>query len=158
VETYQPDSTGPVEREVTVKAALARTFEVYTSAMGTWWPRGYHIGGSDLADVVLEPRVGGRWYERGVDGTECDWGRVLAWEPPNRIAMSWQISEQWAFDPEHGSRVEIRFTALGPDTTKVELIHSEFEGHGGGAGTVRDAMSQGTSHVLDLFRAHLEAA
>jgi uncharacterized protein YndB with AHSA1/START domain len=148
-----------VEREVTVKAPLSRTFEVYTASMGRWWPPEYHIGGSDLADVVLEPRVGGRWYERGVDGAECDWGRVLAWEPPNRIAMSWQISEQWAVepDPERGSRVEIRFTALGPDTTKVELVHSDFERHGGGAQPVHEAMSQGTSHVLDRLRAYLES-
>jgi uncharacterized protein YndB with AHSA1/START domain len=149
-----------VARDVTVKAPLERTFEVYTGTMGRWWPPEYHIGGSDLADVVIEPRVGGRWYERGVDGTECDWGRVLAWEPPGRLVLSWQISAEWQYDPDpaHGSEVEIRFTALGPDSTHVELIHSRFDRHGPGATAVRDAMHDGVSHVLDGLRTFVESS
>jgi uncharacterized protein YndB with AHSA1/START domain len=149
-----------VARDVTVKAPLERTFEAYTETMGRWWPPEYHIGGSDLADVVIEPRVGGRWYERGADGTECDWGRVLAWEPPGRLVLSWQITAEWRYDPDpaHGSEVEIRFTAVGPDSTHVELVHSRFERHAAGAPGVRAAMTEGLSYVLDRLRTFVESS
>ncbi len=76
----------------TVNLPLQRAFEFFTSAMARWWPNEYHIGQADMVDTVLEPRVGGRWYERGADGSQCDWGRVLAWEPPDRLVVTWQIN------------------------------------------------------------------
>ena len=78
-----------------------------------------------MAEAILEPGEGGRWYERGVDGSECDWGRVLAWEPPLRLLVTWQINGSWLYDPDplHASEIEVRFTAEGPEQTRVELEH-----------------------------------
>ena len=87
------------------------------------------LGSSDVAEVILESHEGGRWYERGVDGTECDWGRVLAWEPPTRVLFTWQIGGNWQFDPDpaHASEIEVRFHADGPAQTTVEVEHRYFE-------------------------------
>jgi uncharacterized protein YndB with AHSA1/START domain len=115
--------------KVTVNVPIERAFEIFTASFGTWWPAGNHIGSADLADAVIEPRAGGRWYERGVDGSECDWGRVLEWEPPHRILLTWQISGEWRYDPDESraSEVEVRFMADGPRQTTVELQHRHLE-------------------------------
>lgn len=117
-----------INSKLAVSAPVEIAFRVFTESFATWWPADYHIGQADLADVVLEPRVGGRWYERGVDGSECDWGRVLAWEPPHRLVVTWQINGQWQYDPdpEHASEIEVRFTADGPKQTMVEFEHREI--------------------------------
>jgi DNA-binding transcriptional ArsR family regulator/uncharacterized protein YndB with AHSA1/START domain len=109
---------------VTVDVPVEQAFRAFTHSFNTWWPPEFHIGQADMAEAILEPRVGGRWYERGVDGTECDWGRVLVWEPPHRLVVTWQINGKWQFDPDpdHASEIEVRFTADGPQTT-VELEH-----------------------------------
>jgi uncharacterized protein YndB with AHSA1/START domain len=79
--------------------------------------------------AILEPRAGGRWYEQGVDGSECDWGQVLAWEPPHRLVVTWQINGQWQYDPdpEHASEIEVRFSADGPTQTTIELEHRHLD-------------------------------
>jgi uncharacterized protein YndB with AHSA1/START domain len=110
---------------VIVNAPPERAFEVFTKSFGSWWPADYHIGQVDMADGVIEPREGGRWYEKGADGSECDWGRVLVWEPPNRLVISWQINGMWQFDddPAHASEIEVRFSPEGEEQTTVELEH-----------------------------------
>jgi uncharacterized protein YndB with AHSA1/START domain len=90
----------PIEGKTTVNVPVEQAFTVFTESFTAWWPHQYHIGSSDVAEVILESHEGGRWYERGVDGTECDWGRVLAWEPPNRVLFTWQINGRWQFDPD----------------------------------------------------------
>ena len=119
----------PITGIVTVALPIARAFEVFTGSIDTWWPHQYHIGQADIAEVVLEPHVGGRWFEKGVDGSECDWGRVLAWEPPQRVVFTWQINGMWQFDPDpaHASEIEALFRADGPDQTIVEVEHCHFE-------------------------------
>jgi uncharacterized protein YndB with AHSA1/START domain len=119
----------PLTATVTLAAPVERAFRVFTDGFGSWWPAEYHIGQAELAAAVLEPRVGGRWYERGVDGSECDWGRVLAWEPPHRLVVTWQINGRWQYDPDpaHASEIEVRFTADGPEQTTVELEHRLLE-------------------------------
>ena len=114
---------------ISLDVPAERAFSVFTGSIGTWWPREYHIGQAEMADVVLEPREGGRWYERGSDGSECDWGRVLAWEPPRRLVVTWQINGQWQYDPDpaHASEIEVRFTADGPERTTVVLEHRLLE-------------------------------
>ena len=84
----------PLTGTITVDAPIERVFRTFTDGFGSWWPAEYHIGQADLATAILEPRQGGRWYEQGTDGSECDWGRVLAWEPPHRLVVSWQINGQ----------------------------------------------------------------
>jgi uncharacterized protein YndB with AHSA1/START domain len=118
-----------IRRSVTVGAPVERAFRVFTESFNSWWPATHHIGQADLAEAVLEPREGGRWYERGVDGSECDWGRVLAWEPPHRLVLSWQIDGEWQYDPDagHAGEIEVRFTAEGPGQTVVELEHRRLE-------------------------------
>lgn len=127
-----------VRKTVTVEAPIERAFMVYTEMCGTWSPPDHHLGPADLADVVIEPEVGGRWYEKGVDGSECDWGTVLAWDPPNHLALTWQINALdgseggWSYDPDpdRASRIEVHFVAEGPAITRVELEHSQIERHG----------------------------
>jgi uncharacterized protein YndB with AHSA1/START domain len=120
-----------VQSTVTVAVPVQTAFRVFTEGFDTWWPRTHHIGQVDLAEAVLERREGGRWYERGVDGSECEWGRVLAWEPPHRLVLSWHIGGKWQYDPDptRASEVEVRFTAKGPRETVVELRHHHLERH-----------------------------
>lgn len=107
-----------------------------------------------MADVVIEPRVGGRWYEVGVDGSECDWGRVLAYEPPHRIVLAWQLDAQWRYDPELVTEVEVRFSAV-EGGTLVELEHRNLERYGAAAEQVRSAIDSdgGWPRELRLFAA-----
>jgi hypothetical protein len=86
------ESIPPITGAVTVGLPVEQAFRVFTGDFTAWWPHQYHIGQADVAEVILEPHEGGRWYERGVDGNECDWGRVLVWAPPNRLVFTWQIS------------------------------------------------------------------
>jgi uncharacterized protein YndB with AHSA1/START domain len=119
----------PITGTTTVAVPIAQAFAVFTDSITAWWPHQYHIGQVDIAEVVLEHRVGGRWFERGVDGSECDWGRVLAWEPPHRVLFTWQINGMWQFDPdpEHASEIEALFRADGAEQTIVEVEHRYFE-------------------------------
>ena len=114
---------------ISLDVPAERAFSVFTGSIGTWWPREYHIGQAEMADVILEPREGGRWYERGADGSECDWGQVVAWEPPRRLVITWQINGQWQYDPDpaHASEIDVRFTADGPERTTVTLEHRLLE-------------------------------
>jgi uncharacterized protein YndB with AHSA1/START domain len=144
----------PLTGTVTVGVPVERAFRVFTDSFGTWWPSEYHIGQADMAAAVLEPRAGGRWYEQGVDGSECDWGRVLAWEPPHRLVVTWQINGQWQYhpDPEHASEIEVRFTADGPQQTTVELEHRLLDRLVGGQ-ALRDGITGGGgwTALLELF-------
>jgi uncharacterized protein YndB with AHSA1/START domain len=120
-----------VTKTVTVRASREHAFTVFTERFFTWWPKGHHIGDAELADAIIEPRVGGRWYERGVDGSECDWGAVLAWEPPGRLALSWHLQSDFDYDPDpaKASEIEVRFIAEAPDRTRVEFRHFHLERH-----------------------------
>jgi uncharacterized protein YndB with AHSA1/START domain len=145
----------PVIRSVTVAASQQRAFTVFTEQFGSWWPREYSIGEADMADFVLEPRVGGRWYEVGVDGKECECGRVIAYDPPGRVVIAWQLNGSWQYDPDpdHASEVEVRFVADGPTSTRVEIEHRNFERHGEEAPAVHGGVddAQGWTYVLDQY-------
>ncbi|MGH9217109.1 MAG: SRPBCC family protein [Acidimicrobiales bacterium] len=142
-----------VRTAITVAISQQRAFEVFTAQFGTWWPKEYSIGEADMANFVLEPKVGGRWYEVGVDGKQCDTGRVTAFEPPERVVLAWHLNENWQYDPDpaHASEVEVRFIAEDLQHTRVELEHRAFERHGAGAQAVHDGVDQGWSYCLDLF-------
>ena len=148
-----PDLSG----SVTVAAPIQRAFDVFTKSFGTWWPSDYHIGAADIADAIIEPRVGGRWFERGADGSECDWGTVLEFSPPNRVVLAWHLDPSWSYDPnpERASRVEVTFADAGDGTTRVELVHSHIERHGTGWQKIRDSVNaaDGWSEILGRFGA-----
>ena len=113
-----------VRKTITVDAHKELAFAVFSEQMGSWWPlEGKSIGTSKAETAILEPRAGGRWYERGADGSECDWGRVLIYDPPDRLVLNWQIGADWRHDPEVNSAVEIRFVAETETRTRVELEH-----------------------------------
>jgi len=128
-----------VRKSVRVKAPIERAFSVFVEQMETWWPATHHIGKTPFEAIFVEPRVGGRWYERNAEGQQCDWGTVLKWDPPHRVAFSWHVGPghdqpDWVCDPDlaNASEVEIRFTAEEAGSTLVELEHSKLERHGEG--------------------------
>ncbi len=131
-----------VHTAVVVDAPIDRAFAVFTDGIGTWWNKDHHILEAPLAEMIFEPHVGGRIIDRGVDGSESSWARVLAYDPPQRLVFSWEISTQWQIetDPEKVSEVEVRFTAEGPARTRVELEHRNLERHGDGWEQMRDSV------------------
>jgi uncharacterized protein YndB with AHSA1/START domain len=134
-----PTTTEPVVITTVVDAPPAKAFAVFTDGMNSWWPATHHIGPQDDFTATVEPRAGGRWYERGVDGSECDWGRVLVWDPPNRLVLDWQISADWAYDATLHTDVEVRFVAVGDGRTQVELEHRNLDAFGEHAAEMRSA-------------------
>lgn len=123
-------SPSPVRRTVTVKAAPQRAFDVFTAGFSRWWPKGQSIGRVAQKTATIEPRPGGRWYETGEDGSECLWGDVIAWEPPQRIVLAWRIGADWKYDPKLLTEVEVRFVPLAGGGTLVELEHRLLENMG----------------------------
>ncbi|HEY0638110.1 MAG TPA: SRPBCC family protein [Pseudonocardiaceae bacterium] len=132
----------PVTLTIPVRTTPERAFAVFTGRMRDWWPESHHIGGTPPAAIVLEPRTGGRWFERGPDGTECEWGTVLAWEPPHRLLLAWQLDGRWEYDPDldRASEVEVTFTAT-EDGTRVDFTHRRLERHGDAGPAIRDAVA-----------------
>jgi uncharacterized protein YndB with AHSA1/START domain len=126
-----------VRKDIVVDAPLTHAFAVFTEGHNTWWPRAHHIGSRENFTAIMEPRVGGRWFERGDDGSECNWGRVLVWDPPNRLVVSWDISADWKYDPSIATEVEVRFVAESAKRTRVELEHRKLERYGDKAEAMR---------------------
>jgi uncharacterized protein YndB with AHSA1/START domain len=126
-----------VNKTLVVAAPQALAWRVFTEQIGTWWPLAhYKIGSAEAVDAVVEPRVGGRWYERGADGSDCSWGSVLVWEPPRRLVLTWDITADWKYDPALGTEIEVQFIADGEGRTRVELEHRKLDRYG----ERRDAM------------------
>jgi uncharacterized protein YndB with AHSA1/START domain len=148
----------PVRKSIRVHASQARAFEVFTSGLGRWWPRKAGIGKAPMKAMVLEPQLGGRWYELAEDGSQADVGKILLWEPPDRFVVSWDINAEWKPDLTVGSEVEVRFVADGLDATLVELEHRKFEQMGAEAGaSMRKDVDGGWPGLLELFRKEAEA-
>jgi len=131
-----------VQTSITVDAPIDRAFSVFTDGIGTWWSPDHHLLRGELAEMVFEPRAGGHVYDRGVDGSECRWARVLLYEPPDRFVISWDINLRWQLesDPQRTSEVEVRFIAENPTLTRVELEHRNLDRHGEGWEEMRDAV------------------
>jgi uncharacterized protein YndB with AHSA1/START domain len=121
-----------VRSSIVVEAPIERAFSVFTEGFGTFKPREHNLLDVEIAETVFETHVGGHIYDRGVDGSECRWARVLAYEPPNGVTFSWDISPQWRIetDPTKTSEVEVRFIAETPERTRVELEHRNLDRHG----------------------------
>jgi uncharacterized protein YndB with AHSA1/START domain len=131
-----------VRTQTVVEAPIERAFSLFTEGIGGWWNPDHHILEAELDEMVFEPREGGRIYDRGVDGSECCWARVLAYEPPNRVVISWDISPRWQIetDLEKTSEVEVRFIAETIERTRVELEHRNLDRHGEGWEGIRDSV------------------
>jgi uncharacterized protein YndB with AHSA1/START domain len=155
-----PVAEAVVRKSVRVNATIERAFSVFVEQMETWWPATHHIGKTPFEAIFIEPRIGGRWYERNDEGAQCDWGTVLKWNPPHGVTLSWHVgpghdSPDWVCDPDmaKASEVEIRFTSEGPSSTLVELEHSKLERHGEGYEQLRE-MFDGPgawAGILELF-------
>jgi uncharacterized protein YndB with AHSA1/START domain len=143
-----------VRTTVVVEAPIERAFRVFTEDFGSFKPPEHNMLGAAIAETVFEPRVGGQLYDRGVDGSECRWARVLAYEPPDRVVISWDISPQWQIetDLEKTSEVEVRFISEAPERTRVELEHRNLERHGEGWEGERDAVGSPGGWPLYLER------
>jgi len=148
----------PVRKQLVVKASQSRAFAVFTAEMSRWWPATHSILKSPLKECIVEPRVGGRWYAVGEDGSSCETGYVIAWQPPQGLVLAWQINADWQFDPELVTEVEVRFIAESADTTRVELEHRHLERMGAKAAEARDAVDSpgGWGAILGSFKIYAE--
>ncbi|MQA75508.1 MAG: ATPase [Solirubrobacterales bacterium] len=131
-----------VRTQIVVEAPIERAFSVFTEDFGSFKPAEHNMLAVEIAETVFEPRVGGQLYDRGVDGSECRWARVLAYEPPDLVVISWDISPQWQIETDLSktSEVEVRFIAETPERTRVELEHRNLDRHGEGWEPERDAV------------------
>ena len=158
--TMEPTSVRPVRKSITVKASVEHAFHVFTEGFDAWWPHSHHIGKSPMTKGIIEGRPGGRCYSEQADGTKCDWGSNLIWEPPQRFVMAWQVGPAWRYEPDiaKSSEVEVRFTAEPDGSTRVDLEHRYFERHGAGVEAMRSATDSpnGWNGFLELFRARAE--
>jgi uncharacterized protein YndB with AHSA1/START domain len=131
-----------IQTSIVVEAPIEEAFSVFTEDIGSWFPPEYNLLEVDIEKRVFETHVGGHVYDIGTDGSECRWARVLAYEPPNRVVFSWDLSPQWQVetDPDKTSEVEVRFTSESPDRTRVDLEHRNLERHGEGWEDQRDQL------------------
>jgi len=158
-EQPKPGATDPnsVRKVVSVQASLAVAWKVFTEKMGTWWPLAvYKIGKANAVDAIIEPRVGGRWYERGDDGSTCEWGSVLSWEPPSHLILSWDINADWQYDPNLKTEIEVRFITESKGSTRVELEHRKLDRYGARREEMRRIFeTEGDwGRLLAMFAAH----
>jgi uncharacterized protein YndB with AHSA1/START domain len=154
-----PTSPNRFSRRLSWPFRPERAFQVFTEEMSTWWPlASKHIGKVEAKTVVMEPFVGGRWFEHGVDGSECDWGRVRIWDPPRRLVLSWEISSDWRHDPSVQTEVEVRFSAEGR-STRVDLEHRLLYYYGEKAAQMRGIFDSkvGWTALLHAFAARASA-
>jgi uncharacterized protein YndB with AHSA1/START domain len=152
-------TAAPVRTSIVVEAPVPRAFEVFTQEMQSWWPEDHHMLDGEIGEMVFEPRAGGRVYDRATDGRECTWARVLAYEPPDRLVFTWDISPAWEIetDLERTSEVEVRFIAESDSRTRVELEHRNLERHGDGWEGMHGAVASpgGWPKTLAGFAAHI---
>ena len=143
-----------VRRQIVIDAPIERAFSVFTERFGDFKPPEHNLLALPIAETVFEPRIGGNIVDRAADGTECRWARILAYDPPDRVVFSWDISPQWRVetDPEQTSEVEVRFVAETPDRTRLELEHRHLDRHGPGWESVRDGVAGDAGWPLYLAR------
>jgi uncharacterized protein YndB with AHSA1/START domain len=149
-----------VSTSVEVNAPAAQAFHVFTAEIGTWWDDDKHLLDVPLAEMVFEPFVGGNIIDRGVDGSECRWARVVAYEPPHRVCFSWDINTSWQIETDHDrtSEVEITFDEVAPGRTRVQLTHRNLDRHGEGWEGMRDAVGSENGWSLAPFAGRIEKA
>ena len=144
----------PVRKQVVVEVPVEQAFAAFTERLGDFKPPEHNLLSVPIAETVFEPFVGGHIIDRGEDGSECRWARVLAFDPPDRVVFSWDISPQWQIvtDAEEASEVEVTFVAETPEQTRVELEHRHLDRHGPGWPAVRDGVDTDGGWPLYLAR------
>ncbi len=138
----QPTPAAVVNRTIRVEVPIERAFQIFAERMGDWWPASHHIAVEPFSAIVMEKRAGGRWFERDSNGTVCDWGRVLVWDPPRRLILAWHLQSDWKFnaDPARASEVVLEFSSKGPAATWLEFEHRYLERHGQGYEKMREGV------------------
>jgi uncharacterized protein YndB with AHSA1/START domain len=149
-----PAEATSIRHEIVVAAPIERAFSVFTNGFGSFKPREHNMLAVEIAETIFETREGGHVYDRGVDGSECHWARVLAYEPPDRVVISWDINPRWQIetDPEKTSEVDVRFFSEAPDRTRVVLEHRNLDRHGDGWEAVRGGVDSEAGWPLYLSR------
>jgi uncharacterized protein YndB with AHSA1/START domain len=149
-----------VKKSITVNVPVEQAFEVFTAGYDSWWPRSHHIGKSPMTEAIIETHAGGRCYTRQEDGTECDWGQILEWDPPHRLLLAWQITPEWGYEPDlaKASEVEIRFSPAAGGGTRVDLEHRHFERMGPGGDSMRAGVDApgGWGTLLEQYKERVE--
>ena len=150
------DPTTSLRLEIDIDVPQEHAFAVFTGQFDRIKPREYNLLAVDIEETVFETRVGGHVYDRGVDGSVCRWARVLAFEPPERFVISWDIGTRWQLetDPDRASEVEVRFVPVAADRTRVELVHRHLDRHGDGWQGFRQGLESpgGWPVFLERFR------
>ncbi|MFL6720999.1 MAG: SRPBCC family protein [Sphingomonas sp.] len=147
-----------IRKTLSINVPIERAFDVFASRMGSWWHKEHSIAkGTTQLDVIIEPRAGGRWYEKGADGSEHQWGRVLAWERPRRLLLAWQLTREFAYDPDFETTVEVTFEEQDGGTL-VRFEHRDLERMGADAVETLEGMDGGWGMLLDLYKAAAERA
>ena len=145
-----------IRKTIDVKAPVDHAFAVFAARMGDWWHKEHSIArDTTQVDVVIEPHAGGRWYEKGADGSEHPWGRVIAYEPPGRLLLAWQLTKEFVYDPNYETTVEVRFEET-TDGTRVHFEHRDLERMGADAVEMLEGMDGGWGMLLDLFKNQAE--
>jgi uncharacterized protein YndB with AHSA1/START domain len=147
-------NVAPIRKQLIVKASQSRAFAVFTAGMSRWWPATHSILKSPLKEYVLEPHEGGRWYAIGEDGSSCQTGYVIAWQPPQSLLLAWQINAEWQYDPHLVTEVEVNFITESAGTTRIELEHRHLERMGDKAAEARIAIDSpgGWGAILGSFK------
>ena len=151
-------SIAPIRTSVTTKAPPPRAFELFASHMGEWWPKGMTTGANPAADIVVEPRPGGRWFERDAQGVETRWGDVIAWDPPRRLLLAWRLNARFTYDPDLLTEVELTFRPLPEGGTQVDLEHRDLARLGVDAAGLAPRMQDGWTTIITAFAAMASSA
>ena len=145
-----------IRKSVTLNVPPERAFDVFAARMGSWWHKEHSIAkGTTQVDVVVEPRASGRWYEKGADGSEHPWGKVIAYERPRRLVLAWQLNREFVYDPDLETTVEVTFEER-DGSTVVHFEHRDLERMGAGTVELLESMDGGWGMLLDLFKADAE--
>lgn len=153
-QTVDPDAHFLVRREVKLHRSQEEAFRLFATEMGAWWPLGRrHFGMAPAVTIVLETKVGGRWYERGDDGSESPWGVTLLFEPSHRVVLGWRINADWQYDPAIRTEIEVNFIARGPSDCLIRLEHRGLEQRGASAARLQETFDSenGWSDLLRRF-------
>lgn len=152
--TLQAISAAPIRKTLRVRAPRDRAFDIFVARMGDWWPAEHSLLKAPRTAVIVEPEVDGRWYEIAEDGSEAQWGKVLVWDPPNRLVLAWQLTSEFTYDPDFLTEVEVSFHSEG-DATRVEFEHRHLDRYGpeglARLAAMETSMDQGWGEILDRF-------